>query len=108
MCCSLGSILFYEKVRNVCYPLNIEVFQGKFHNTFFSLRDLLKLSILNCVMFCFLSGHGLLLGLANLTMIGGMTFRGLTQWHFWEIVALIISYVFFPLHFHIAENLVST
>lgn len=100
--------ILWNEVRNICYPLNTEVFQGKFHNASCSLRDLLKLSIWNGLMFCFLLGHDLVLGLANLTMISGMTFRGLTQWHFWEIVALIFSYVFFPLHFHIAENLVST
>lgn len=100
--------ILWNKVRNVCFPLNIEVFQGKFHNAFCSLRDLLKLSIWNCLLFCFLLGHSLVLGLANLTMIKSMTFRELTQWHFWEILALIFSYVFFPLHFYIAESLVST
>lgn len=84
---------------NSCYSLKAEVFQGIFHNDICSLRDLLKLSLWNCLRVCFLLDHVLVL--ANLTMISCMILRELMQWHFWETVALIfLSCIFFPTLLH--------
>lgn len=91
--------ILWNKIMKVCYSLKTEVFQGKFHNAFCSLRDLLKLSLWNCLGVCFLLDHGLVLVLANLTMISSMILRGLMQWHFWETVSLIFSCIFFPYSF---------
>lgn len=88
--------ILWNKIT-VYHSLKTEVFQGKFHNAFCSWRDLLKLCLRNRLGVCFLLNHGLVL--ANLTMINSMILRGLMQWHFWETVALIFSYILFPYSF---------
>lgn len=100
--------ILWNKITNVCYSLKTEVFQGKFRNAFCSLRDLLKLSLWNCLGVCFLQDHGLVLVLANLTMISSMIFKRTDAMALLGNSCSDLLLQIFPLLFYIVPSLVFT